>query len=302
MIDRFFIEALYQMETAVRIDEALSKHTTFGIGGCVPLYVKPLTLRTLPEIIPILMENGRDLKILGIGSNVLAEEGLLPFTVLDMTDINGFCLEEKGIWVEAGCALRKMSRVFFDHEWSGLEFAAGIPGTIGGGIVMNAGAYGSQMADLVLEVEAFDRESGGFRVYSPQACRFSYRSSRFSQTNELITRVLLKTRSGDVGQIGEEMKDFERRRIEKQPLEYGSAGSIFKKPSEDFHVGKAIEELGLKGRRIGGARISPRHCGFIVNEGSASYADVRSLIDLIRNEISRTFGIGLELEVCLWGR
>lgn len=302
MIDRFVIERLYHLETTVRINEALSKHTTFGIGGRVPLYVKPLTLRTLPEIVSLLKEDDQECKILGIGSNVLADDGPLPFCLLDMTDLNGFSQEAKGIVTDAGCPLRKLSRVFCDHGWSGLEFAAGIPGTIGGAIMMNAGAYGSQIGDLVREVETFDWDSGRYRVYSQQECGFSYRNSRFSQTGELITRVWLKTVAGEVDKIGERMKDYECRRFDKQPLEYGSAGSVFKKPTEDFHVGKAIESLGLKGYRIGGARVSHRHCGFIINEGSATSADVRALIDLIRERINRTFGIELELEVCLWSQ
>ncbi|HOS24480.1 MAG TPA: UDP-N-acetylmuramate dehydrogenase [Thermotogota bacterium] len=300
MIDRRFVERLYRLETTVRVNEALSKHTTFGIGGRVPLYVQPLERRALPEIVPLLKESGRECKILGIGSNVLPDDGPLSFIVLDTTGLIGYSQESEGFRVEAGYPLRQLSRLFYARGWSGLEFSAGIPGTVGGGVLMNAGAYGSQIGDLVLEVEAFDWDSECLRVYPQGECAFSYRSSRFSQSGELITRVLLKTPPGERAEIGDRMREFERQRINKQPLEQGSAGSIFKKPAADFHVGKVIEELGLKGRRYGGARVSSLHGGFIVNEGSATSADVRALIDLIRTRVHQAYGIELELEIRLW--
>jgi UDP-N-acetylmuramate dehydrogenase len=257
-------------------------------------------VETIPDVFSILDGFRLDVKILGAGSNLLVEEGLLNFIVIDLTDLNGYGLQEDRVFVQPGISLRKLSRVFAQQGLSGLEFAAGIPGTVGGAVVMNAGAYGSQMSDVVLEVTVFDTTEKRHITYSSAECGFSYRYSRFLGKKQILTRIVLRKENGDSTQIRAKIAEYELRRVEKQPLELRSAGSIFKKPETSFHVGQVIEAIGMKGFRIGGARVSPLHAGFIVNDGSATYSDIRNLIKILKQKIFIETGRELELEICIW--
>lgn len=299
-ISEFILTDLYALETTIRLREPLSRHTTMGIGGEAQIFLKPLVANRIPEIFSYLKKLGYEIRILGGGSNLLVEEGTLPFCVLDMTDLQGYETRVDGIFVQAGCSLRIISRVLARQGYSGLEFAAGIPGSVGGAIVMNAGAYGGQISDRIVSVETFDPFRQEFEVISKEDCSFSYRNSRFSSTDSIIVGATLRTQLEEREIISAKMQDYERKRVEKQPLECLSAGSVFKKPSEDFHVGQIIEELGLKGYRLGGAEISTKHAGFIINRFGATFNEVLRLIELIQTKVYQRTRVFLQPEIKIW--
>ena len=280
----------------LREHEPMARHTTFRIGGPVRLMAMP---RSEGEVLACLREAERAqvrLVVLGNGSNLLAADGEIPCFAVLLTGLDA--LERTGereIWAGAGVSLARLASFAAQEGLAGLEFAHGIPGTLGGGVLMNAGAYGGEMVQAVKEVAAAGR-NGGVETVPAEQCGFSYRRSAFSDGERVILGAKFQLEPDDPAAIRGRMDDLARRRKEKQPLEYPSAGSMFKRPAGHF-AAALIEQCGLKGLTVGGAQVSEKHAGFVINRGGATCADVLALVDLVKERVLQQTGVELEMEV-----
>ena len=281
-------------------NEPMSKHTSFRIGGCADIF-----LDACPEDIPLILKTcdleGIPVTVLGNGSNVLCGDlGIRGLVLCLGKKAAGIKIHNNGDSVDmevgAGELLSVVSKSARDAGGSGLEFACGIPGSLGGAIVMNAGAYGGEMKDAVRYVDYIDIKTGTFERINAKDCDFSYRHSVFLDGKRIITGAGLSLRTGDIADITSQMEEFNRQRIEKQPLEYPSAGSTFKRPYGYF-AGKLISDCGLKGYSVGGAEVSEKHAGFVINRGNATAKDVRSLMDYVADKVRKDYGVELIPEV-----
>ena len=280
----------------LREREPMARHTTFRIGGPVRLMALP---RSEGEVLACLREAERArvrLVVLGNGSNLLAADGEIPCFAVLLTGLDA--LERTGereIWAGAGVSLARLASFAAQEGLAGLEFAHGIPGTLGGGVLMNAGAYGGEMVQVVKEVAAAGR-NGGVETVPAEQCGFSYRRSAFSDGERVILGARFHLEPDDSAAIRGRMDDLARRRKEKQPLEYPSAGSMFKRPAGHF-AAALIEQCGLKGLTVGGAQVSEKHAGFVINRGGATCADVLALVDQVKERVLQQTGVELEMEV-----
>ena len=280
----------------LREREPMARHTTFRIGGPVRLMAMP---RSEGEVLACLREAERAqvrLVVLGNGSNLLAADGEIPCFAVLLTGLDA--LERTGereIWAGAGVSLARLASFAAQEGLAGLEFAHGIPGTLGGGVLMNAGAYGGEMVQVVKEVAAAGR-NGGVETVPAEQCGFSYRRSAFSDGERVILGAKFHLEPDDPAAIRGRMDDLARRRKEKQPLEYPSAGSMFKRPAGHF-AAALIEQCGLKGLTVGGAQVSEKHAGFVINRGGATCADVLALVDQVKERVLQQTGVELEMEV-----
>ncbi|RKX37711.1 MAG: UDP-N-acetylmuramate dehydrogenase [Thermotogae bacterium] len=278
-----------------RFNEPLSAHTSIKIGGPASIFVVPQSIDTLLCCIQQL--DFLSPRIIGNGTNVIpSDEGI--DCVIKTSQLTSTVVKDNTIESECGTPLRDLCKLALENELQGLEFAWGIPGTIGGAVVMNAGAFGSQMSEIVEEVLTFDGEN--IFALKGDALRFSYRNSVFREKGWLVLKVKIRLKHGIKEKIRGRMRRIMKQRLESQPLDFPSAGSVFKRPTETFYVGKAIEDLGLKGYAIGGAEISKKHAGFIINRGGATAEDVKRLISCIQQKVYTHFGVLLEPEVILW--
>jgi len=275
--------------------EPLSAHTSIKIGGPASIFVAPQSIDTLLCCIQQL--GFLSPRIIGNGTNVIPpDEGadcVIKTSQLTSTVVKGNTIES-----ECGTPLSDLCKLALENELQGLEFAWGIPGTIGGAVVMNAGAFGSQMSEIVEEVLTFDGEN--VFVLKDNALQFSYRNSIFKEKKWIVLKVKIRLKHGIKEKIRGRMRKIMEQRYKSQPLNFPSAGSVFKRPTETFYVGKAIEDLGLKGYTIGGAEISQKHAGFIINRGGATAEDVKRLISYVQEKVYTHFGVLLEPEVILW--
>ena len=277
----------------------LAKYTTFHIGGPTECLIAARSCDEIQMVLKFCKEHQVTLHILGNGSNLLVSDsgvnGIVLYIGRRMQEIQ---VEGNVIIADAGARMALVSRAAAEASLTGLEFAYGIPGTIGGGVIMNAGAYGGELSQVVTKVEAFDRD-GNLHVLEGDDLCFGYRKSTLRTHGYIVSRVHLKCQPGDREAIQALMSDLGRQRREKQPLEYPSAGSTFKRP-EGYFAGQLIDQSGLKGTAIGGAQVSEKHAGFIINKGAASCKDVRTLIGFIKNTVSEKFGVELEPEYVFW--
>lgn len=284
----------------VLTDEPMKNHTTFKIGGPADIFLMPKTEEQIANVIKVAKENSFPVFILGNGSNVLVgDKGIRGAVLCLYKNLN--CLEVSGdeIYAGAGILLSAASLVAANSGLSGLEFASGIPGTIGGAVYMNAGAYGPEMKDVIVSVRCMDGD-GNILELKNEECEFSYRHSRFTNSEMVILGCKMKLQHGDVGEIRAKISDLTKRRVTKQPVEKPSAGSTFKRP-EGYFAGTLIEEAGLKGKRCGGAEVSEKHAGFIINTGDATAKDVLDLIEFVKKTVYDKNGVMLEPEVKLVG-
>lgn len=281
-------------------EEPMSKHTTFRTGGNAAIFVRVTNEEQLTQLLRCLAKNKVEYMIIGNGSNLLV--GDLGYKGVILQIDNGFdAIEVDGNYIiaKAGARMSAVAKVACEHSLTGLEFASGIPGTVGGGVMMNAGAYDGEMKNVVTLVTLLNR-AGEQRILDRTAMQFGYRTSLLKTTGEIVTEVIFELSPGDATEIKAKMDDFAERRRSKQPLEYPSAGSTFKRPAGHF-AGKLIEDAGLRGYRIGGASVSEKHCGFIVNDRGASSAEIRELIDYVQNRVQEQSGVTLEPEVIFLG-
>lgn len=277
----------------------LAKYTTFHIGGLAECLISARSREEVQTVLQFCSKHKVPVHILGNGSNLLVDDagvaGIVLYIGRRMQEIT---VNGTEISAEAGARMTLVAREAAEAGLAGLEFAYGIPGTIGGGVIMNAGAYGGELSQVVTRVEAFDTE-GNFRVLEGDDLCFGYRKSTLKTHGYIVTKVYLECKSGDKEEIQAKMADLGAQRRSKQPLEYPSAGSTFKRP-QGYFAGQLIEQAGLKGYTVGGAQVSEKHAGFIINKGNASGKDVRTLIGFIKAAVYEKFGVELEPEYVMW--
>ena len=304
---RGFGEAVYEYiranvpEEDILTEEPMSRHTTFRIGGEAACFIRISSEEQLRKLIPYFENVGIEYFVLGRGSNLLVGDKGYPGVILQISDA---CqqIEAEGnrLQVQAGAAISKVALFAMERGLEGLEFAAGIPGTVGGGVVMNAGAYGGEMKQVVESVRVLSSE-GEILTLDNDTMEFGYRTSIIRNRNFTVLSVTFRLREGNREEIRARIEDFQKRRMEKQPLNYPSAGSTFKRP-EGYFAGKLIMDAGLRGFQIGDARVSDKHCGFVVNVGKATARDVTDVIEEVQEKVRERFGVSLEREVIYLGK
>ena len=283
-------------------DEPMSKHTSFKIGGNAEYFLKIDTIDNLKKVLDIAKKNNINFIIIGNGTNLLVREsGIKGFVIkLELKDFKiKKNLNDVFITVESGMSVSTLSNIAIKEEITGMEFLSGIPGTIGGAVRMNAGAFGSEMKDIVLKTRymTFD---GRIKVLNAADHNFNYRDSVFSQMDAIILDTTLKLKKGQINEIKPKVDDYMKKRIDTQPLDFPNAGSIFKR-KENYITAKIIDECGLKGYSIGGAEVSRKHAGFIINKGNATSSDVLQLIDYIKENVKKKYNIDIETEIIVLG-
>lgn len=286
-----------KLNCIVRYDEPLKNHTTFKIGGnCIAL-VEPREISDIIEAVKICRENNIKFFVIGNGSNLLVpDDGYNGVIIKLKGEFSTIKVEGDYVMVNSGAKLSEVYTVAYENSLTGFEFASGIPGTIGGAIFMNAGAYGGEMKDIVESVEVLDLDNFELRELKNEELEFSYRKSIIQRKNYIVTTIKLKLKKGNKEEINSVYEDLRDRRNSKQPLNFGSAGSTFKRPEGHF-ASKLIEDAGLKGYHINDAWVSEKHSGFIVNKGNASYKEVMELIEYVQKVVFEKFGVKLETEV-----
>lgn len=282
-------------------NEPMEKHTTFRVGGAAEAFVQVRDKEQLQKLVSYFGKVSQEYFILGKGSNLLVSDQGYSGVVLDMSKYyTQVRIEGNRIYAQAGASLPQVAVMAAAHGLSGLEFAAGIPGTVGGAVVMNAGAYDGEMKQVVRRVTVLNREGEEMELDNA-TMEFGYRTSIIKNRPFLVQEVMFELCPGDKEQIMKKGAEFNQRRKEKQPLEYPSAGSTFKRP-EGYFAGKLIMDAGLRGYRIGGAQVSEKHCGFIINVGNATASDIQDLMDEVSEKVKKQFGVRLEPEVVRLGQ
>ena len=279
-------------------DEPMSRHTSIRIGGKADIFVIVETVDELKKTLELARENNTQVTCIGNGTNVLVKDNGIRGIVIKL-DLKNIEIKNEEIIAESGVPIPLLSRIAYENGLSGLEFASGIPGTIGGAITMNAGAYGGEFKDIVEETTYMDKNFKTHTIKSEEH-EFTYRHSIFSENDYIIISTVLKLKSDSKETIKNKMDENLSKRIEKQPLDYPNAGSIFKRKSEII-PSELIDKCGLKGYNIGDAYVSEKHAGFIVNKGNATAEDVISLIEKIQEKIKKEYNTELELELKIIG-
>ena len=274
----------------------MKNHTTFRVGGPADIFLTP-SAEELPAVLSVCREEQVPVTVIGNGSNLLVgDKGIRGVVICIGSGMRGIRVDGEKIFLEAGVTLAAAAQQAAKAGLTGLEFASGIPGTFGGAVVMNAGAYGGEMKDVIVSVRVVS-EDGEILTLSKEELDLSYRHSVIPERGYLvIDGELLLTREKDPDQITERMEELKKKRIEKQPLEYPSAGSTFKRP-EGYFAGKLIMDAGLRGFSVGGAAVSEKHCGFVINKGNATAADICALMDEVTRIVKEKYAVTLEPEV-----
>lgn len=278
----------------------MQRHTTFRVGGPAWRYIEVNNIEELQSVIQTLSENGKEYMILGNGSNLLvSDEGIEKAVISLEGDFKTLEINGNTITAGAGMLLSQVAAKALENSLTGMEFAAGIPGTLGGAMVMNAGAYGGEMKDIVASVLTMDTK-GRFLELATDELELGYRSSIFKKQPLIVLKVTINLEAGEKDSIKGRMDELAFKRRDKQPLEFASAGSTFKRP-EGYFAGKLIEDSGLKGFAIGDACVSEKHCGFVVNKGNASADEIYQVIKHVQKKVLEDFSVMLEPEVILLG-
>ncbi len=297
-----FVQKLVSVtgKDGVSINEPMADHTSFKIGGPADIMIYPKNSTQLVNITRECMKSNVPFMVMGNGTNLLVSDRGIRGVVIKIYDnMAAFRVDNDTIELEAGILVSKASKLALEYSLSGLEFAEGIPGTVGGAVTMNAGAYIGEMCMVVYQTEYMDRE-GNIRTITGEEHCFSYRNSIIQKSKGIVLKTRLKLQKGDSSEIKKQMDEFNFKRRDKQPLEWPSAGSVFKRPQGHF-VGKLIDDSGLRGYGIGGAQISDKHSGFIINRGGATCSDVLALIKHIQDTVDEKFGVQLEPELRIIG-
>lgn len=300
MNDQFLTELQNVMGGfGIFMEEPMKKHTTFRVGGPADVLVQP-DETALAAILALCRQYHVPYSFIGNGSNLLVGDKGIRGVVIEMTDPMGN-IEVDGtkITAQAGAMLSKIANTAASNGLGGMEFAAGIPGSVGGAVVMNAGAYGGEMKDIIEKVYVLD-ENGAQLELDRDALDLGYRHSCIPEKKYIVTKVVLELVPRDEAEIRSEMKELNEKRAEKQPLQYPSAGSTFKRP-EGYFAGKLIMDAGLRGYQVGGAQVSEKHCGFVINKGDATAADICQLMRDVADKVQAQFGVVLEPEVKMIG-
>ena len=287
-------------EDRVFTDEPMKQHTTFKIGGPADYFLVPESGEEAGEIIKICKQTDIPYFILGNGSNLLVGDGGYRGAVIQIyRNMSAVTTEGTIITAQAGALLSSVAAVAKNASLTGFEFAGGIPGTVGGAAVMNAGAYGGEMKDVLVEVTVMDAAGNIFTIPA-EKLELGYRTSIIKKAGYIVLEAKIRLEEGDQEAIRERMKELTIQRTTKQPLEFPSAGSTFKRP-EGYFAGKLVMDSGLRGYQVGGARVSEKHCGFVINAGGATAKDVRTLMENVRDIVYKKYGVTLEPEVKFLG-
>lgn len=280
----------------VLLNEPMKDHTTFNVGGVADYYVKPHSTDEISKLLELCRTNQIGHYVIGNGSNLLVSDSGYRGVILQIyNNFSGVRVEDSLLTVKAGTLVSKVADTAYEAGLCGMEFSCGIPGTIGGAATMNAGAYGGEIKHIVEFVKIMD-QSGKIKVLQNDELQFGYRTSVIKQNSYVVLEVGIRLSPGSMEEIKEKMMDYTARRNEKQPLEYPSAGSTFKRP-EGMFAGKLIMDAGLKGYSVGGAKVSDKHCGFIINYNHANARDILNLVKDIQEKVRKEFGVELEMEV-----
>jgi UDP-N-acetylenolpyruvoylglucosamine reductase len=287
-------------ENGVSVNELMCNHTSFKIGGPADIMIYPENSSQLGNIIRECKKSAVPFMVMGNGTNLLvSDKGIRGVVIKVFDNMEAFNVENETMEFESGMLVSKASKLALENSLTGLEFAEGIPGTIGGAVTMNAGAYIGEMSMIVYQTEYMDCDGNIRTITGGEHC-FSYRNSIIQKSKGIVLKTRLKLQKGDSKKIKEQMDEFNFKRRDKQPLEWPSAGSVFKRP-QGYFVGKLIDESGLRGFGIGGAQISDKHSGFIINKGGATCQDVLALIKHIQKTVDARFQVQLEPELRIIG-
>lgn len=287
-------------DEGVKLEEAMSRHTSFKVGGNAQIFVKPKGEEALKRLLELINTEKINYYVIGNGSNILVSDKGYKGIIISMLKFTSPSLiENESITISAGKTLKELTELACENSLSGLEFAYGIPGSVGGAVFMNAGAYDGEIKEVLDKVKVMDKEG---KVLSLNASELdlSYRHSNIEEKGYIVLEAKFNLKKADKAAIWEKMQELMARRIDKQPLNFPSAGSTFKRP-EGYFAGKLIDDAGLRGYSIGGAKVSDKHCGFIVNAGKASADEVYSLIAYVRLKVKEKFDVQLEPEIRVLG-
>lgn len=291
-------------EENVFLNEPMSNHTSFKIGGQADVLVIVKNNQALKSVLELAVKSGIAYTMIGFGSNLLvADKGIRGLVIVAKTNEYSFSYSEgdkASAWVDASVPLASFAKQAARAGFKGTEFASGIPGSIGGAVAMNAGAYGGEIKDILKGCEVFDPADSKVKYLTCEELELSYRSSLVLKKKLIVLRAEFALEKGDAEESLKTISELNTRRRDKQPLEYPSAGSTFKRP-EGYFAGRLIEEAGLRGVSVGDAQVSEKHCGFVVNRGNASAADVLELIHYVQDRVYDKFGVKLEPEVRMLG-
>lgn len=288
-------------DTQVRTGEHMNIHTTFRIGGCADYYVQPSSIEELQSLIQFLNKSDIEYCVIGNGSNLLVSDKGIRGVVIQLSDTFDEVeyIDDVTVKVMSGMMLSRLGNKLADKGLAGFEFATGIPGSVGGAVRMNAGAYGGEIKDIIVSADVLDR-SGRLISLSRDELELGYRTSCIAAMDYIVVSAVFRLQKGDTDTIKALIKELAVKRRAKQPLEYPSAGSTFKRP-QGFFAAKLIEDAGLKGVSVGGAMVSEKHSGFVVNTGNATAKDVCMLTDMVKDKVKQQSGVDLELEVIKLG-
>lgn len=297
MEEKFYDRLIHTLDKdRVLLKEPMSRHTTFRIGGAADYFVKPQNPAEAAAVTRLCKESEIPYYILGNGSNLLVgDKGFRGVIIQIGKEMSSIVIEGTALRVQAGALLSRTAKEAADHNLTGMEFAAGIPGTLGGAVVMNAGAYGGEMKDILREVTVLDGE-GRLKVLTNEELELGYRTSIVARNGYIVLEAVIDLKNGDKEEIQTLMDELRNKRVSKQPLEYPSAGSTFKRP-EGYFAGKLIDDAGLRGFQVGGAQVSEKHCGFVINKENATAEDVVNLMRQVSEKVDEKFGVALEPEV-----
>ena len=287
-------------EENIKVDEPMKKHISFKVGGPADFLVKPKTEEELRNVVEFAKKENVPFIVIGNGSNLLVKDGGIRGIVIELSDnFNNYEIDGNIIKAQSGALLAIIGRNAMKNSLTGFEFAAGIPGTLGGALAMNAGAYGGEMKQVVKTVRLMDRDGNIFEL-SNEEMEFEYRKSLLSRKDYIVLSAVIELQPGNVEEIKEIMADYSNRRSTKQPLNFPSAGSTFKRPEGHF-AAKLIDDCGLRGLNLRGAQVSDKHCGFVINSGGATAKDILDLMFIVKSTVNAKFGIMLEEEVKILG-
>ena len=298
IMNKIFYEALVKVldEDQIKPEEPMKNHVTFRVGGPADFFVTPKNYEELSGVLKCCAKYEMPCYIMGNGSNLLvSDQGYRGVVIQLFRQLNGIQCEGNVIRAQAGALLSAVANRALEEKLTGFEFAAGIPGTLGGACVMNAGAYGGEMKDVLKSVTVLTREGERITLQKNEL-ELGYRTSIIAKKDYIVLEAEIELEAGDAEEIKAVMDDLKERRTTKQPLEYPSAGSTFKRP-EGYFAGKLIQESGLQGLQVGGAQVSEKHCGFVINKDQATAADIAELIRQVQDRVEEKFGVRLETEV-----
>ncbi|MGL6200822.1 MAG: UDP-N-acetylmuramate dehydrogenase [Lachnospiraceae bacterium] len=283
-------------EESILLDEPMKKHTTFRIGGPADYFAMPTNAKQVQEAVALCRKEGVPFYIIGNGSNLLVgDKGYRGMIIQIYKNMNSITIEENTITAQAGALLSNVAAAACENSLAGFEYASGIPGTIGGAVVMNAGAYGGEIRNHILSAMVLNKDNEVISL-DKEELDLGYRTSVIAKKGYIVLEVVIELPTGDQKEIKAHIDELRDQRINKQPLEFPSAGSTFKRP-EGYFAGKLIQDAGLKGFRVGGAQVSEKHSGFVINKEQATAADVVSLMEQVSAQVKQQFGVTLEPEV-----